>query len=173
MGMRRNATHAPARQRWGEKERMHGFARLDPLIFAVRAGMIVRPGYGIGLWIVASSAFRVGFRVARVKLVRRTHPLQCAQARPDILMISGGEQTPALPLETVDPPGVRRAEAVATVDRNQPELVETRVVEAATASFDMGASRSNGASAPRTRRVFAPARYRPRIASSTRAVRRW
>jgi hypothetical protein len=41
-----------------------------------------------------------------------------------------------------------------------------------TASFESGPSRSSGANAPLIRRVFVPAKYTPRIASSTRPVRR-
>jgi len=75
-------------------------------------------------------------------------------------------------IELIMPDGSVYQRFTSEVRSHASKSSRSRPTRRLTASLDSGPPRSRGASAPRIRRVFVPARYTPRSASSTRSVRR-
>jgi hypothetical protein len=101
----------------------------DLLEIAIRAGVEVRPG-DVGRVRIVDLAF-LGIRVLlfRVEVVRLADTAQRADRRTEIHVIARYEQAPAAFAKPRDRVAIRLGQAVAHVDREEPELIEVALVD--------------------------------------------
>src|SRR5499427_394907 len=99
----------------------------DALQVSVVAGMIVWPGNGAGFPIVGAPSTRIGLAIFWiVKKVCRPDPVDPPKPLSHVLVVAGRQQPTALGVKAVDGITVAPRESAATVDAEDPQLVEVR-----------------------------------------------
>ncbi len=118
---------ADRRARRPAEERVVRRQRLDLLIVAVAAGIVVRPGDGRGADVVDNPSRLVRFWVAGLEAVELADAAELQEALAQVLVVTGHEQAAAPATESLHALGVAIGDGVGDVHGEQPELIDVGV----------------------------------------------
>jgi len=108
---------------------MNGLDGRDPLKIAVLSGVIVGPGDRRRLSVVLSMPGEIGLGVPAVEVIGRADRAKTAERGAHVLMVHHREESSPAPAKPLDRGALIRADALAHVESEQPQLVEIGSVD--------------------------------------------